>query len=455
MAPSAFAQALPGPDPQPNEALDTFRKEVKAEMDGYRSEVERLRGELAAERKAREEALQRQQEDTEKKLGKIKVGPVGLSFAGFVHADAVLYRQASQDEVNPSSGNPFNETRFLIKRARIRAQLDYAWLFGRLEFDGNTVNGPAARLQAAEVGVRYRAKEKGAPPYIAATIGLFKIPWGWEVMEEGDTQRHFLERSNVIRAMFPGEYDLGFKVHGGWRWFRYNIAAMNGNPMGASQFAARDPNQSKDIVGRLGIDAKVAGPFSFGAGFSGVWGTGFSRGAVATKDSLVWKDANMNRMVDPGEVVGVAGTAMTPAQNFQRWAAGYDVQLHFKLPRLGELMLYSELVYGHNMDRAMVVADPIVVGRELPELGYYVGFSMELTHYAMIGLRYDAYNYDLDSTEDHDTTYRTIAVAGSIRLPGYGRMILEYDHSTLGHAPDGLPTVFADKTVTVRGQLDF
>ena len=45
---------------------------------------------------------------------------LALSLSGFVQADVYAYRQDSQDQLDNGSGQPLNETRFLIRRARLR-----------------------------------------------------------------------------------------------------------------------------------------------------------------------------------------------------------------------------------------------------------------------------------------------------------------------------------------------
>ena len=47
-----------------------------------------------------------------------------------------------------------------------------------------------------------------------ATLGLMRIPFGFEV-QELDYVRPFLERATVLRALFPGEFDLGARLRGG------------------------------------------------------------------------------------------------------------------------------------------------------------------------------------------------------------------------------------------------
>ena len=84
-------------------------------------------------------------------------------------------------------------------------------------------------------------------PWLSAGLGLFKIPFGREV--QGTIPTAFLERSRVVQALFPGEYDLGLRLHGAFRFLRYAVALMNGAPAGDVQFALRDPNRSKDLLG--------------------------------------------------------------------------------------------------------------------------------------------------------------------------------------------------------------
>ena len=45
-----------------------------------------------------------------------------------------------------------------------------------------------------------------------------------------------MERSTAERALFPGEYDVGARLMGGWRFVRYVIAVQNGNPIGERSF---------------------------------------------------------------------------------------------------------------------------------------------------------------------------------------------------------------------------
>jgi hypothetical protein len=331
-----------------------------------------------------------------------------------------------------------------------------------VEFDGNTVNGAQARIIGAEASFIWR-NQKSLVPYLQVTIGLFKTPFGFEVLQS-DRDRLFLERSNFERGVFPGEYDLGARIQGGWRFLRYAIAAMNGDPLGEKQWPGRDPNESKDFVGRVGVDFKIIKLLGLRAGFSALYGTGFHKGVPASKDTLVWRDLNEDGAAQANEIQVIQGQAAQPSKNFNRYAVGGDLELNLQIPRLGELMLYGEVTWATNLDRATVIADPIAQGRDLRELGFYIAATQELTKYALIGVRYDYYNPDRDSNQlgggvqvPKDSVYSTLAIAGAIQYPPWGRLVLEYDHNTnpLGRTKTGAVTTLPDDAFILRGQVAF
>jgi hypothetical protein len=405
-----------------------------------------------------EQKKAQEKDQTARRSGRLKV-----SLSGFLQADGVLYRQDSLDEVDPSTGEPLNETRFLIRRARLDGEVSYRFLGAAVRFEGNTIQGPTARIIGAEAWVRWPFAETGRPPVVTVAIGLLKIPFGLEVPQY-NAERLFLERSNVSRALFPGDFDLGVRVHGGVRFLRYALAAMNGDPVGARGYPGRDPNQSKDLLGRLGIDVAPGHRVSVAGGVSGLYGTGFHRGTPATKDVLTWRDANGDGLVQLSELQVISGVAATPSQNFRRFALDVDLWLSVAIPRLGALTLAGELVWASNLDRGFLPADPVAVGRNLRELGGYVALTQELSPYAAIGVRYDRYNPDVDARQQAgadpvplDSSFSTLAVAVAVRYPPWGRLTVEYDHNTnaLGRTLSGVATTLGSDALTLRAQVSF
>ncbi len=384
-----------------------------------------------------------------------------VALSGFLQVDGVAFRQSSQDEVDPSSRESLNEDRFVLRRARLRADFSRPWISGALELDANTVRGPQVRVVSAEVSGRWDGLS-GAPPYLMLTMGMFKVPFGAEIGIH-DTALLFLDRSAVTRALFPGIFDLGARLGGGFRFLRYSVALMNGDPIGENAFPAVDPNRSKDVVVRLGVDARPAPWLRIVAGGSGVAGTGFHAGTPSTKDVLVWRDANEDGIVQITEVQAIAGSAATPSQNFDRFALGGDLAVTATLPRVGDLRVSGEVVWAANMDRGLFPADPVPLGRDLREIGFHVALTQEITRYGMLGVRFDRYSPDADASEQigknlvpRDGSVSTLAIAGALRY-SFARLVVEYDHQTnaLGRALDGSPATLPDDALTFRAEAAF
>ena len=385
----------------------------------------------------------------------------GIVLSGFLHADYGV-RQSSQDQLNTSSA-PLNEDRFNIRRARLRAVLEGEYTSGAIEFDGNTNRGATARILGAEASLRLPGETSHDPPLVMATIGAFKIPFGFEVLQS-DRDRLFLERSTAERALFPGEYDLGARLQGGWRFLRYALAVMNGEPAGESSgFPGRDPNHQKDVMGRVGVDLGVVQRLWLAAGVSALTGTGFHPGTPATKQTILWQDRNQDGMFQSNEVSASPGVSATPSSNFKRQAVGADLRLGARLLPIGETVGYAEGYLAKNLDRAILPADPKSVGRDITETGIYLALTQQLGEHAMVGFRYDYYNPDRDSTDTQvaiiipqSFIYQTFAFTAALTSPS-GRLIAEYDvnRNHLCRDATGLPTNLKDNTFFVRGEAKF
>src|SRR5262249_50557862 len=74
-----------------------------------------------------------------------------LQFSGYAQVDLVIHDQASQDEINFSSGTPLNQDRFTLRRGHLRVDAEQRSVSGALEIDMNTTNGPQIRPIDAEI----------------------------------------------------------------------------------------------------------------------------------------------------------------------------------------------------------------------------------------------------------------------------------------------------------------
>jgi hypothetical protein len=384
----------------------------------------------------------------------------GLTLSGYVQGQ-YQSSQLSQDQLD-ANGNAINQDRFLVRRARLGAEWGTRYTAAAIEIDGNNVSGLAFGLRRAEASLVLRAADPDALPLLYIGVGLVGIPFGYELAER-NRDRLFLERTTGSRAFFPGDADFGARVGGALGPFRYGIAVLNGRPLPDTQPSAAgvDPTSEKDLLARLGAEAKVVGSVTLSGGVSFVHGTGFHAGTQATKDSIQWRDLNGNGAVDPGEVTALPGHAATLSQAFDRWATGVDAQARWRTP-LGWAMAYGEVYIGKNHDRGFYVADPITTGIDLREIGWYVGFLQEVTRWGVVGLRVDSYDPNLDATNQIagsvlplDQTVTTYSPLVGLVLPGHARLLFEYDHivNRAGLDANGVPASLREDQWAVRLQV--
>lgn len=462
-----FDQRLADQEVASKKREEAVRKEAAAAVESAREEadkrIEADRNERQADtlrlNKALEDAAQREDARERNAPPSVGVGMAGVSLYGYVQADYQI-RQSSEDQLD-SSGQPLNQDRFLIRRARLGVTMDRQYGEGRIEVDGNTVNGPAFGLTGAEASLKLPGSDDSAPPVVRGTLGLFRIPFGREVPQD-DRYRLFMERSTAARALFPGEADLGVRLSGGWHFIRYALAVMNGQPLGSSAFAGLDPNHQKDILGRVGVEQSLD-KVEFAGGFSGLRGTGFHAGQLATKPSVQWNDVDENNQLAPNEIKGLPAVPALPSSSFTRAAFGADASLSVRLSSFLKTTVAAEFYLASDLDRAILPADPKgIAGRDFRELGYYVSLIQEYGRWRL-GVRYDYYNPDQDANKLLDinpiltnASYSTLAVVAGCTAP-WGRLLVEYDRNRnhLGIDLTGLPTNLDNNAVLVRGEVSF
>ena len=226
----ARADDAPAPPASPSPSPSPTDDRLRAELARQGAELAELRAAIAEEKKQRE-------------AGETKAAlwdRLGLQFSGFTQVDWVIHNQSSQNEINGSTGLLLNQDRFELRREHLRLDIDQGLVLGRVEIDANTTNGPQVRPIDAEVSLRWPRKhdDQGRWPELLATLGLMRIPFGYEV-QELDYVRPFLERATVLQAFFPGEFDLGARLGARYRFVDAVIAVMNGNPHRATRCSPR------------------------------------------------------------------------------------------------------------------------------------------------------------------------------------------------------------------------
>jgi hypothetical protein len=225
-----------------------------------------------------------------------------------------------------------------------------------------------------------------------------------------------------------------------------------------AKFGGLDPNSSKDLVGRVGVDAPLFEGLAVHAGVSGASGRGFHAGTAAVKPTLLWSDGNENGLVEISELATTAGSPATPSASFGRAAIGADCGVTVTWPVIGRTSLRAEVLRAKNYDRGIETADPIGAGRDLREFGWSLRVAQELSRYGQLAARYAYYDPDADATRrgseftlPRDASMSLLSLAVAARLSG-GRLLLEYDHNSdhLARSVEGSPTRLRDDIVTLR-----
>jgi hypothetical protein len=394
--------------------------------------------------------------------------PIGFGVSGYIQGQ-YENSQLSQDQLQ-QGGLPYNRDRFVLRRARARIDRGWQYAAGALEIDGNYVSTAKFSVRRAEGSLLYRGPNDGNYPLVMLTFGVFETPFGYELMDSSRS-RWFMERSTTSLALFPTEPDIGARISGSIGFFRYAIAIVNGEPLDdRSGGLLSDPNAAKDVVGRLGVVTQPIEKLRVSGGTSFLQGTGFHPGAGATKDSTVWVDVNEDGKVDMGEVTGVSGRAAVPSQNFRRWAFGADLELRLQTS-IGATTLYGEAYVASNLDRGLVVADPIATGADatgsdrtgdVREIGGYVGLLQEIGRYGIVGFRGDVYDPNSDFLRQRQgklipASYRitTWSPLVGFVLPEQARLLFQYDiiQDHFGKDARGVPADLKNNQWTLRLQV--
>src|SRR5690606_874268 len=136
--------------------------------------------------------------------------PVSLTPGGLVQVDAVPFRQSSEDQLDPATLTPLNEERFALRRALARLDGESGIFRGRFELEATTLSGVVVRPRQAFLGFEV-PQERWGGFGLAGEVGLVQIPFGGETRQPL-TEMVWLERSTFVRALFPGQFDLGVSL---------------------------------------------------------------------------------------------------------------------------------------------------------------------------------------------------------------------------------------------------
>jgi phosphate-selective porin len=355
------------------------------------------------------------------KLNKIKI-------SGYVQAQWEYYDK----DVERTNG--YNNT-FYIRRARVK--FTYEALDGvKFVLQPDFSTGNLSLKDAYAVLNLPKLKD------LTLWAGQMNRP-NYEV-EYSSGQREVLERSRVIRALYPGEREVGVKLEyiGSKIPVKFQLMAMNGNFTGAQ---AKDVDSKKDLMGRLVYSVKLPGAgIGIDFGVNGYYGgnlaknNSYIRNSDGTVDSLSneWRYLN------------------------KKWAGG-EIQIFADV--LGGLAIKGEYMAGLNSTPSTV--SPTATRTQKlasPNLyknitGYYIYLIKNIGAKNQFVARYDYFDPNSKLSGDAsggDISYKTLSLAWQYYLNDFIRITAMYEMPS-NETNATIPTDIKDNLFSIRLQAKF
>jgi len=331
------------------------------------------------------------------KLTKIKV-------SGYVQAQWENY---GKDLVKPNE--PDNN--FYIRRARVK--FTYEALDGvKFVIQPDFSTGSLSLKDAYAVVNIPKLKD------FTLWAGQFNRP-DYEV-EYSSSQREVLERSKVIRAIYPGEREIGVKLEyiGSKIPLKFQVMAMNGNFTGSQ---AKDFDSGKDLMGRMVYSLKLAGGgLGIDLGVNGYYGG---------------NRIKYNTFVSNPE--GILDSTTYKAGDYldKNWVGG-EIQIFADV--LGGLAIKGEYIAGVNSASSATNQDSkakLVDMRKDPTKlrnfsGYYIYFIKNIGNTNQFVVKYDYYDPNTKLSGDdarNELYYHTVTLAWQYYLNDNIRLSLNYE----------------------------
>jgi phosphate-selective porin len=245
--------------------------------------------------------------------------------------------------------------------------------------------------------------------------GQFNRP-NYEV-EYSSSQREVLERSRVIRAIYPGEREIGVKLEyiGSKIPLKFQLAALNGNFTGTQ---AKDVDSKKDLMGRVVYSIKLPNQgIGIDLGANGYFGGNMARTNQYIKNSDGTADSlrRINSYLD------------------KNWFGG-EIQIFADV--LGGMAIKGEYLTGVNSTASTIAVTATMAQKKADPnklknfSGYYIYFIKNIGPRDQFIARYDYYDPNNKLEGDaagSDIFYKTWTVSVQHYLNDFIRISLNYE----------------------------
>jgi phosphate-selective porin len=263
-------------------------------------------------------------------------------------------------------------------------------------------------------------------------------------VEYSSSQREVLERSRVIRSIYPGEREVGVKLEyiGIKIPLKFQVMAMNGNFTGTQ---AKDVDSQKDIMARLVYSIKIPG-----AGIGIDLGPNVYYGGNLSKNNKYFKNSD-----------GTLDSLNSVWKYLDKKWVGGEVQIFADV--LGGMALKGEYISGINSvpsavavnsTRAQMLASPSLYNNFS---GYYFYFIKNIGQKNQFIAKYDYYDPNTKLSGDdagNSISYKTWTLAWQYYLNDFIRISLNYEMPK-NEINVSNPTDKKDNTLGIRIQAKF
>ena len=263
-------------------------------------------------------------------------------------------------------------------------------------------------------------------------------------VEYSSSQREVLERSRVIRTIYPGEREVGVKLeYAGTKIpLKFQLMAMNGNFTGAQ---AKDVDSQKDIMARLVYSVKLPG-----AGIGIDFGPNVYYGGNLSKNNKYFKNSD-----------GTLDSLKSVWKYLNKNWVGGEIQIFADV--LGGMSIKGEYITGINSSLSSVAATSTMAQMlASPSLynnfsGYYIYFIKNIGPKNQFVAKYDYYDPNTKLSGDaavNNIYYKTWTLAWQYYLNDFIRISLNYEMPK-NEINASNPTDKKDNTLGVRIQAKF
>lgn len=354
------------------------------------------------------------------KLNKIKI-------SGYIQAQWESY---DKDLVKTNESN----NTFFIRRARVK--FTYEALDGvKFVLQPDFSTGSLSLKDAYAVVNIPKLKD------FTLWAGQFNRP-DYEV-EYSSSQREVLERSRVIRAIYPGEREIGVKLEyiGSTIPLKLQLMALNGNFTGSQ---AKDADSKKDLMGRVVYSVKLPAA-----------GIGIDFGA---NGYLGGNRAKTNKYIV--NTMGVADSINVGDYLDKNWVGG-EIQIFADI--LGGLAVKGEYMSGVN-STASTIASTATMAQQKADpnkiknfSGYYIYLIKNIGPRNQMVARYDYYDPNTKLSGDaakNDLNYKTLTLSWQHYLNDFIRISLNYEMPK-NETNATIPKDLKDNVLGIRIQAKF